>query len=227
MEKLQVSILGDSISTYSRYNPKGYAVYYDIFAKKAYRMNSVRDTWWSQVLRGMKAKLCVNGSFSGSKVSGGEFPAAESEERIKALQKNGIIPDMILIYIGFNDFACAVDIEEFSDAYAHMLSQLKSYYPDSQIICGTLMRTYVKDVPIWEFPDAYNGLSIDVYNDAIRAACHAKEVLIADLAKQGNGYETRDCAHPTVKGHIEIADAWKECLEGILSEKAGKYLSAV
>ena len=64
MEKLQVSILGDSISTYSRYNPKGYAVYYDIFAKKAYRMNSVRDTWWSQVLRGMKAKLCVNEKYS-------------------------------------------------------------------------------------------------------------------------------------------------------------------
>ena len=65
MPKYKVSILGDSISTYIGYNPRGYAVYYK--DDKAYdnEINSVNDTWWKQVIDGLGGELCVNNSYSG------------------------------------------------------------------------------------------------------------------------------------------------------------------
>ena len=144
MGNLHVSVMGDSISTYAGYNPKDYAVYYDLYTQRVNKMGSVRDTWWSIVLNKLHAELCVNGSYSGSKVSGREFPAAESVERISVLKReDGISPDMILVYIGFNDFGCAVNLNDFTDAYENMLSRLKEQYTSSEVICGTIMKTYI------------------------------------------------------------------------------------
>lgn len=216
MNQTLASIMGDSISTYSGYNPKGYEVYYEFFAQHANRMRSVHDTWWSIVLKEQKAKLCVNGSYSGSLVSGEIFPAAESEERIEALHKNGVFPDVIMVYIGFNDFGCAINITKFSDAYSHMLDQLKSSYPDAKIVCGTLIRTYLRDKPEWTFPEINRGVRLDDYNDAIRSACAGQGVYLADTTDQEVRYETLDGTHPTRKGHSEIAMAWNACLRGIV-----------
>ena len=216
MDPLRFSIMGDSISTYTGYNPEGYEVYYDPFAQRANRMSSVYDTWWSLVLKEQNAELCVNGSYSGSRVSGGFFPAAESEERIEALHKNGVFPDVILVYIGFNDFGCAINITKFSDAYSYMLDQLKSRYPDAKIVCGTIIRTYLRDKPEWTFPEINRGVRLDDYNNAIRSACAGQGVYLADTTEQEVRYETLDGTHPTRKGHAEIAMAWNACLRGII-----------
>lgn len=208
MGNLHVSVMGDSISTYAGYNPKDYAVYYDLYTQRVNKMGSARDTWWSIVLNKLHAELCVNGSYSGSKVSGREFPAAESADRISVLKReDGISPDMILVYIGFNDFGCAVNLNDFTDAYENMLSRLKEQYTSSEVICGTIMKTYIKCNPLWKFPEVYNGVKIDDYNEAIKSACSRQAVIVADTAEAGI-YETLDCTHPTVKGHSEIADAW-------------------
>lgn len=220
--RTDVSILGDSISTYSGYNPKGYAVYYDKHACKANNLETVDDTWWSIVLKELGAELCVNGSYSGSTVSGEDFPAAESSERIEVLHYGDIMPDVILIYIGFNDFALAVDMDEFKNAYEHMLEQLKQKYPESRIICATLMPTYIRNYPLWKFPEYNNGVRMDDYNEAIRSACRKQEVILADLADTGISYETIDVAHPTYKGHAEIAGAWGgfPCGNGSIVDKS-------
>ena len=44
-----VSILGDSISTYSGFNPSGYEVYYNKTMQKLNGLRSVYDTWWAKV----------------------------------------------------------------------------------------------------------------------------------------------------------------------------------
>ena len=80
-----VSILGDSISTYSGYNPKEYAVYYDEEMQKRNGLNSVYDTWWAKVNQSLCAYLCVNNSYSGSEVSGQKFPAGCCRERVMHL----------------------------------------------------------------------------------------------------------------------------------------------
>ncbi len=54
-----VSILGDSISTYSGYNPKGYTVFYDAEMQKRNGLYSAYDTWWAKVNQELRAYLCV------------------------------------------------------------------------------------------------------------------------------------------------------------------------
>ena len=105
-----VSILGDSISTYEGYNPEGYSVYY--YGPWLYQneMTSVYDTWWAKTNQALRAYLCINNSFSGSRVTGGQFPSASSRERTSALHKEPYSPDIILVYIGFNDFGGGVPV---------------------------------------------------------------------------------------------------------------------
>ena len=234
-----VSILGDSISTFNGYNPKGYAVYYDEDTQKRNGLHSVYDTWWAKVNQELNAYLCVNNSYSGSKVSGVEFPAGCCQERIANLRTSDYIPDLILVYMGFNDFgygvpiSCSplsnegrVNLRCFEDAYHQMLIGLRYFYPNAKIVCATLMRTTMKQNSLWHFPDKWGGISIDDYNNAIRRAATNCHIGLADLAKHhlslavfalhDKRYETLDGAHPTAKGHQTIADEWIACLSKLL-----------
>ena len=65
-----VSILGDSVSTFQGYNPRGYSVFYDASMQRVNGLNSVSDTWWDMVIKSMHARLCVNNSYSGNRVTG-------------------------------------------------------------------------------------------------------------------------------------------------------------
>lgn len=119
-------------------------------------------------------------SYSGSRVSGKQFPAATSQERIHHLKTQEATPEMILVYIGFNDFGHGVkishrkslfsktDLDYFEDAYQYMLKALKANYPSAKIVSGTLMRTEVRDNPEWIFPERFAGIEFEAYNQAIR-----------------------------------------------------------
>lgn len=217
-----VSVLGDSISTYEGYNPRGYAVYYD--REKQYKngMNSVYDTWWAKVNQRLRAYLCVNNSYSGSRVTGTGFPAACCEDRLAYLRTDTYSPDIILIYMGFNDFgngvkikrknAYAKDFLSFAYAYDFVITRLKELYPDSEIVCGTLMRSVLYRNREWIFPERHAGVSLEDYNDTIRRICNKRKCFVADLAASGLRYETLDGSHPTAEGHKTLADAWTECL---------------
>ena len=234
-----VSILGDSISTYNGYNPKGYVVYYDEYMQMRNGLQSVYDTWWAIVNQKLNAFLCVNNSYSGSKVSGVEFPAGCCQERIVNLRTSEHLPDLILIYMGFNDFGYGVPISCsplsndgranlrcFEDAYHQMLTGLRFFYPNAKIICATLMKTTLKQNYDWIFPNKLGGISIDDYNNAIRRAADNCHIGLADLAKRhinisslnkpDKRYETIDGTHPTAKGHLTIAEEWISCLSKML-----------
>ena len=77
----KISIMGDSISTYEGYNPPHYHVYYTLQMAKANGLQSVKDTWWQQVIDGLGGELCVNNSYSGSVVAGMGVKPACSEQR--------------------------------------------------------------------------------------------------------------------------------------------------
>lgn len=224
-----VSILGDSISTYHGFNPKGYAVFYDEEEQNRNRLKSVYDTWWAKVNQALQAYLCINNSFSGSMVSGNSFPAGNCRERIMHLQDGDCTPDLILIYMGFNDFgygvpiSCApqsndgrINLMYFEDAYHQMLTGVRYFYPNSKIICGTLMRTALEQEKEWHFPNQLGGINLDDYNDAIRRAVVNCNVSLTDLSMRKKRYETLDGAHPTFTGHQTIAEEWIDCLCRIL-----------
>lgn len=220
-----VSIIGDSISTYEGFVPDGYSVFYDYDMQKRNGLNSVYDTWWAKVNQSLRAYLCVNNSYSGSKVTGYDFPAASSQKRTGALHTSRYFPDIILVYIGFNDFANGVpiykeeidqflkkDMGYFIDAYSHMLSELKRNYPKAKIVCATLARSAIVHNNSWVFPGCYAGKNFEDYNQAIRQICRKEKCYLADIGLMNVYYETLDGSHPTKNGHNTLYEAWVKCL---------------
>lgn len=224
MRMKNISIIGDSISTYEGYNPLGYAVYYEADIIEENDMSTVQDTWWAQVIQEFGMKLCVNNSYSGSKVTGAGFPSACSDERLSNLHTDACKPDVIMIYMGFNDFGNGVRVKSrmlqkyylcFESAYQYMLEKLKYFYPSADIICGTLMRSALKGYDEWMFPEQLAGVGIEEYNNAVREVCRKEKVYLADISKMGCRYETLDGSHPTVRGHEIMAHAWIDCLKNL------------
>lgn len=103
-DTLLFSIMGDSISTYEGCNPEGFDVFYEEERKDATGVRSVSDTWWARVIDHFGGRLLSNGSFSGSMVEGAGFPAGESCRRVDALAADGRKPDVILVFMGINDY---------------------------------------------------------------------------------------------------------------------------
>ena len=227
-----VSILGDSLSAFEGWTPRGFSIFFDKETQQKNGITSVYDMWWAKVLQAMKARLCVNNSYSGSRVSGKRFPAGVTNERLYYLRTEHYIPDCILIQLGDNDFGHGVPIAPersslfskkdpafFRDAYGMMLKSVKTIYPDAAVICGTLMRTRVKDHDEWVFPECFAGIPMEEYNEVIRKAARKNHCFLADTCRMGIRYETLDGSHPTADGHAVIADAWIRCLaaQGIIN----------
>ncbi len=222
---MYISIAGDSISTFEDCNPPGYEVFYDAETCAEHGLRSVTDTWWAKVIRAVNGELCVNASYSGSMVSGRAFPSACSAERIAALHTQQCTPELILCYIGFNDFGYGVPVKRpmfsrqdkrdfFADAYRLMVRGIKKAYPPAGVVCATLLRTSLSQQAQWRFPERFVDVPFDDYNDAIRDVCAKERVLLADLAATDLRYETLDGSHPTAKGHDTLALAWIQALRG-------------
>ena len=212
-----ISLLGDSITTFQGCNPPFYPVYYENDLLEKNGLEDVEDIWWDQVLCALNGLLLVNNSWSGSRVSGGGFPAGCSAERTHALHRGDAVPDKIFIYLGFNDFALGVtprkededELFSFFGAYCAMLRQLQAAYPHSELCCGTLLRSYLAGSAAPGFPDRLAaGYSFEEYNDRIREACARAGGRLVDMAATGIAYESLDGAHPTAVGHRELARAW-------------------
>lgn len=212
------SILGDSISTFYGQVPENYAVFYTWEAAMYNGLSSVKDIWWYRVLGYLGADLLIDAAYSGGRVSGIEFPAANTYERILALKTSHHEPDGILVYIGYNDFGYGVPLRSetsetdslyFYNAYSIMLKRLREIYPSARIICSTLMPTYILFRPDWKMPMVNKaGLHFDLYNDAIRSACIECDVELVDAAVSGIRCDSLDGAHGTKQGHKELAEAW-------------------
>ena len=109
-EPLTLSILGDSISTYTGVSNdpnanstlKGGAIYYNAGTLGVYQ----NDIWWQQAVDQRDLKLLVNNSWSGScvfKERSGTIGAYL--DRCVQLHSNaGEEPDLIAVYLGTNDF---------------------------------------------------------------------------------------------------------------------------
>ena len=108
-----ISIMGDSISTFTGYIPDGYRTRYPDRSEGS-GVDTVNDTWWMQLINELDAKFGISESWAGSTVSNiydedqsdnkkGPTRAMASWARIKNLSVNGI-PDVILFYGGTNDY---------------------------------------------------------------------------------------------------------------------------
>ena len=216
------SVLGDSITTLEGYNPEGYRLYYCGKNLKRTGVFTAEDTWWGKVISALGGKLLINNSWSGSRVakvpdSDRLFPSGCSDERTSALGKSGTDPDVILIYLGANDWEQGAPpyadkdsecdkAEVFAVAYDTMLKKLKESYPAAEIWCFTLAKADIKRNPFYVFRENVAGYSIKDYNAVIMTAAKENGCKAADLYSLGVAYDSVDGSHPTRRGMKTLAD---------------------
>lgn len=105
MQNRNISVLGDSISTFGNMVPSENSCYYFPDTASSTGVACAQDTWWMKAIGALGGNFLANGSFSSSLVEGAGFPAASSRERaLQVLGADGAIPDDILVFIGINDY---------------------------------------------------------------------------------------------------------------------------
>ena len=212
------SILGDSLSTLQGYNPTGYNLFYEGENSNKSGVIQMHDTWWGKVIEHFHGQLLINNSWSGSRVTkipsnSQLFPSGCSEERVNGLHINHIKPDVILVYLGTNDWGYGVEpissvshLEIFESAYTYMLSKLKENYPKAEIWCCTLASTYMSSSPSFRFPYTYGGIHMKVYNNLIRKCVNVHQAGLIDLYSYSQPYDTIDGSHATADGMNTLAE---------------------
>ncbi len=230
--KKYVSIFGDSISTLSGWNPENYNVFYEGTNCVRSGVREFSDTWWGQLIDHLGAKLLVNDSWSGSRVTklphhNQLFPSGISDERINNLRKKRKKPDLIIVMLGYNDWGygvCAAKQDGcanernpyvFNDAYDYMLEKLKNTYPKAKIYCCTLFSAYIPNNPDFVFPKIWRGNSIEVFNRIIRDTAARRQCGIIDLHENAINIPTIDGSHPNKDGMKIIADSIAEKMMNI------------
>ena len=212
------SIFGDSISTLERYNPPDYDVFYDETKKRISGVFTPEDTWWGQTVQTLGGKVLVNNSFSGSIVC--KLPAVNfesygcSDSRTSKLGFGPVHPDVIIVFMGINDWGRGIPVfptqfrsglSVFSEAYEAMLTKMKQNYPNAEIWCLTLPRSYRSDNPEWKFPDYFAGRDIAEYCQAIQECGKKLGCKVLDIHKMDNLYDTIDGYHPNAEGMRTIS----------------------
>lgn len=189
---LTMAVMGDSISTFIRYNPEGYKVYY-----LGYNCDvpSASWMWWGITARELGYRISVINAWSGSLVSTAMRPEASMcMERTEELDTNGE-PDIILIMGGVNDFLEGVPLGEwngtsmpesgatFREAYALMLDKILRNYPRARVYCCTLAACDRNYVPC----DLENleGQYLYEFNDAIREIAGMFHCGVIDVSSCG------------------------------------------
>ena len=222
----KISIIGDSISTFNGYMPSGYASHYP-----RETITDVSQTWWHLLCKETGASLLTNASMTGSYVTGDSTSqtdalAACSDKRIADLANSGSTPDIVICFIGINDFAQNVhrplgnytgesaiceegEITDFSNAYALMIKKVMSAYPDAKVYCCSLPETNAEG---WDttgngsFPCSNNnGVALAAFNGRIRTLCYALGAEFIDVHACGINYwnldrYTHDGLHPNADG---------------------------
>ena len=216
------SVVGDSISTLEDFNPDGYKVFYCGERQDIADIYSPEDTWWGKVISHFGGKLLVNASWSGSWVAklpdrDELFPSGCSDERTSCLHRDGITPDVIIVYLGTNDFMFGVSPayegniqilkdQSFSYSYGKMLDKIKRNYPYAEIFCCTLCTAYMEKDPTFRFSEERWNSFMEDFNAIIRNTAVEKGLHLVDLYAHGTAYDSIEGCHPTAKGMETLAE---------------------
>lgn len=227
------SILGDSISSLEGYSEPRDSAFYDTEKKLASGVITPPYTWWGKVIRRLGGTLLVNNSVSGSTVCWRRTYEIESyacsDLRTSSLDKDGIAPDVIMVYMGTNDWGSGYPINHseqirstaedralFLGAYKLMLQKLRRNYPHAEIWCFTLPVSCCTAKTDFQFPYYYRGIHISQYCDAIRTAAEEYGCRVIDLYKHARPYDTIDDFHANASGMETLAESVLEALQASL-----------
>lgn len=188
------SIIGDSISTYQDFIPKGYACFYPYPTADVYDVNM---TWWMMTINRLGGGLFINNSYSGSCAASSTGTSASSDiNRLKKLVVGEERPDVIIIYMGSNDCGSKyVSEAEFKSGYEETITKTQSLCPEAEILLCTL--------PV---SNLYTNDNRVIYNNDIRILAAKYNLKVIDLAEVDLTNDLVDSAHPLTSGMKLIAD---------------------
>ena len=237
----QFSVLGDSISTLVGYTPDRYNILYGASNCKRLGIKGMNDVWWGRFINFFGGDLLVNDAFSGCLVSSVAtsselFPSCCSDERTSELHLGKILPDVIVVFLGLNDYFNFVPVyssdenkrmketEIFSLSYEMMLKKLKANYPKAEIICLSLFTATMSQDASFSFPFPYELDRIESYNTAIKELCLKYGCIYSDIYTNKSAIDTMDGVHPTKEGMNTLAN---NAVDGVLSEKERAFLKFI
>lgn len=213
----KVSILGDSISTFTGTMPADYNIYYP----ESGDIPNAGQTWWGQLLANTGMVLCRNASSANTDVTGnslaldGSAPGCSIRRIVDLKGTDGSNPDVIIIYMGINDFARSRtlgsftspgvqtegEVMVFTDAYELMLQKIKALYPTASIYCCTLLERCDLNGNTGAPAVNLNGDTVADFNTQIKAIAKAYGASVIDFYNCGINYTnlslfTVDGIHP-------------------------------
>lgn len=237
LKNKKISLIGDSITTFKGYIPTGYGECYPYGD-----IQKVEHTWWKQLIDETGMILVKNCSWGGSTVTGDSASTTNafagcSTARINALKDGNNIPDIIICYIGINDFGRNANfplgnyvgrtaipsegtITNFTDAYGLMIKKIMSTYTSSKLYCCSLLETpsiSYDSVGQHEFPTISSNVTVSEYNERIELLCKNIGAEFIDLHSCGINYWNSskymiDELHPNFAGATLIKNKVKSKL---------------
>ena len=202
-----LSILGDSISTYSGYSNDAIntndtignnAVYYT--GSKS-GITDVEQTWWKQTMNETGMNLLVNNSWSGSQLTKDYNSTSGSAGYLRSTnlhdntgENAGTNPDLVALWMGINDAYAGTAAGTYSEDLINTLitDNGDSYtyatptnFTESYIITIHKIITTYKNVKLFCFtflPTNYvSRETIEQYNEVVRTVANHYNVEIVDL----------------------------------------------
>ncbi len=220
----KVSILGDSISTFSGYSNDcvntnsticDNLIYYN---GNNHELFDVNDTWWKQVIDRTGMELLVNNSWSGDYVTrNGQFRNTQLHDDTGINSETN--PDVILVYLGINDYNHVVTVEEFEKGYDTMISNMVEMYPNADIYLMNLLPNRHTRREINEL-DIYNDIIGDM---ALKYGCNLVDLYNdSGINEENNILYTGDSSalHPNRDGMMVMADT-------VINSMEAKYVSGI
>lgn len=217
----RISLLGDSITTYTGYIPQGQTSEYN---GSNHGVSSVNDTWWMKLINALGMSLLVNNSWSGTCVS-------NIRDSVKGSNSNAVVrsellgsnPDVIILYMGVNDFCFEAPLgtytgdtvipnnkSTFSSAFAMTLNNMMTAYPRAEIWCCTIPQCNANGNT--NPPEINNaGVSLREFNNCIKNLSLAFGAKVLDFASCGQTFKNlniylTDGVHPNAQGMSLLAN---------------------
>ena len=188
------SIIGDSISTYQDFVPKGYKTFYPYPTAD---VNDVNQTWWMQAINKVGGSLFINNSYSGSCVAAGGSSSSNNPTRLKELIASNQYSDVIIIFMGSNDCndRSGVTASNFETQYREMLDKLNELCSGAELILCTLPKS-----------NLYSAARQTEFNGIINNIAKDYSLNVITLDKVDLVPHLIDSAHPGTSGMTALAN---------------------
>lgn len=184
-EQKTLSVIGDSISTFTGFVPSDVPAANIYYKGTNAGVTNVHKMWWQIACDKLGYARNTINAYGGLRVTGTNSATVNGMTRASALD-NGTDPDIIIVYMGVNDFNGGValgdyvgkgvvpeDTTQFGTAYAKMLHNIQSKYKLAKVYCMTLPATGANTADLG-YPEANSaGLYQSEFNERIRAIARA------------------------------------------------------